>query len=209
MAQESPLLRLPRELRDFVYEFAVLGEQPMKLKRVLPDTNKHGVSGCVASSSSLVLACKQLYNEYFEVFDTVVAFSPNIELEAIVTDMDFTSVIGMGCELSAMHMKMFIRSASLHVRLTVGPTTPSAILARRLGEWYKFCRETGMTATYKVDVAARDRAQESCFMVRCLRIRGQRVRLAGSEDFEEGRKVSEALDEWMRRGGKLESEGCC
>ncbi|KAK5122705.1 hypothetical protein LTR85_003620 [Meristemomyces frigidus] len=195
MAIESCLLKLPRELRDCIYDLTLLGEQPIRVKSELQIVNEQGGSGCLASSSALILACKQLHQEYTETFHATQALRGDVRLEANADDADFRCLIGFGLAMSAMQVNAVVRNATLHVKLAIGPTLSSAKLIGRLEEWYVSCKETGMTATYEFAVAKGDREHESCFVVRCLRMR------ARHDESEEGSKVSEALDEWLRKYG--------
>ncbi|KAK5710299.1 hypothetical protein LTR17_019005 [Elasticomyces elasticus] len=79
MAAPSHLLALPRELRNLIYEFIVVGEETLRIKQT-PPPKKH----CqLASSSSVLLACKQINAEYLETL-----LKNTLDSEVMVINLD-------------------------------------------------------------------------------------------------------------------------
>ncbi|KAK5702991.1 hypothetical protein LTR97_003937 [Elasticomyces elasticus] len=152
MVRPSRLLALPREMRDMIYEFTVIGEHTLRIKQ-----NANAQTGFpLASSSGLLLACSQLSSEYFQTF-TKTALRPNDSTVFQVTFKNLTSLSarraignlteeqleliqdGRGPTLIA---KLFFTSAANNL-------SPPEI-EKLIETWTYFCSHTGLSAGYWV-----------------------------------------------------------
>ncbi|KAK1065993.1 hypothetical protein LTR12_010425 [Friedmanniomyces endolithicus] len=103
MAPTSRLLSLPRELRDKIYEFVAINEDHFRVKTTPPTVERRQL----ASRSGLILACKQLHEEYPE--DLLAnSLKPNnlIIIEVIVLNGDFTRAFDFARHLTPAQCTM-------------------------------------------------------------------------------------------------------
>ncbi|KAK5122709.1 hypothetical protein LTR85_003624 [Meristemomyces frigidus] len=145
MAQPSHFLKLPRELRDKIHEFTVLAH-PSTIKQSVPPQR----SGFFASKAPLLLASKQMHNEYTTIVHEVVtsASFPEAIIEASITDVDFASFIAYTEALTPAECEVV--TAKLHIRLNFSTQKTVMDLCQNLSVWAQNCESTGMTAEYEV-----------------------------------------------------------
>lgn len=155
MALDSPLMRLPRELRNNINEFIILDDdQNIKLKsQLLPE---HPRKASFISSSPVILVCRQVHDEYFDSLEKVAlspAF-PQAVIETEVTDLDFENVIAFVSKLSKDNIKALNAHSKLHIKLiNTRPEHLDLLVHDELPSWVAFCRETGIEAEFEVDGA--------------------------------------------------------
>jgi len=103
MAPTSWLLSLPRELRDKIYEFVAINEDLLLVKTTPPTVERRQL----ASRSGLILACRQLHDEYPE--DLLAnSLKPDnlIIIEVIVLDGDFSRAFDFARHLTPTQCAM-------------------------------------------------------------------------------------------------------
>ncbi|KAK0333914.1 hypothetical protein LTR91_022963 [Friedmanniomyces endolithicus] len=103
MAPTSWLLSLPRELRDKIYEFVAINEDLLRVKTTPPTVERRQL----ASRSGLILACRQLHDEYPE--DLLAnSLKPDnlIIIEVIVLDGDFSRAFDFARHLTPTQCAM-------------------------------------------------------------------------------------------------------
>lgn len=156
MASSSPLLSLPREMRDAIYEFVVLGEQPISIKQTLPLQRRR----LFTSKSTIILACKQNHNEYFEVLEkTALSAKSEAVIETMVTNFDFSNLIAFTSQLSTAELNAIKSSTKLHVKLSVARPVnaiPRAWVETNTNKFTDRIQrfiQTGVSATYEAGVA--------------------------------------------------------
>ncbi|KAK5122708.1 hypothetical protein LTR85_003623 [Meristemomyces frigidus] len=170
---QSPLLKLPRELRNKIYEFIIL-DQPIGLKdNALLQHSVQPSTSLFTSNATIILASKQLHVEYFEMHHTVTMSPkfPDAVIAVTVKDMDFSGLTAF-IEGLIPHNRTVI-GAKLHVRIYVSSTNPaeSDKSAKTLAEYLILCDSADIVARYEVQI---NNAMPS--LIR-LRVRGR-----GKED---------------------------
>ncbi|KAK5730382.1 hypothetical protein LTR15_000319 [Elasticomyces elasticus] len=152
MIRTSRLLALPREMRDMIYEFAVIGEHTLRIKQ-----NANARTGFpLASSSGLLLACSQLSSEYFQTF-IKTALRPNDSTVFQVTFKNLTSLSARrAIENLTEEQLRPIRdggAAKLIVKLVftsaANNLSPPEI-EKLIETWTYFCAHGGLSASYWV-----------------------------------------------------------
>ncbi|KAK5723176.1 hypothetical protein LTR17_013896 [Elasticomyces elasticus] len=152
MVRTSRLLALPREMRDMIYEFTVIGEHTLRIKQ-----NASAQTGFpLASSSGLLLACSQLSSEYFQAF-TKTALRPNDSTVFQVTFKNLTSLSARRAieNLTEEQLELIQdgRATKLIVKLfftsAANNLSPPEI-EKLIETWTYFCSHTGLSAGYWV-----------------------------------------------------------
>ncbi|KAK3619189.1 hypothetical protein LTR56_024188 [Elasticomyces elasticus] len=149
MVRTSRLLALPREMRDMIYEFTVIGEHTLRIKQ---NANAH-TGFPLASSSGLLLACSQLSSEYFQTF-TKTALRPNDSTVFQVTFKNLTSLSARrAIEEEQLEIIQDGRAPKLIVKLfftsAANNLSPPEI-EKLIETWTYFCSHTGLRASYWV-----------------------------------------------------------
>ncbi|KAK5122710.1 hypothetical protein LTR85_003625 [Meristemomyces frigidus] len=144
MALPSSFLDLPRELRNIIYEFAVLA-QPFGIKQTASPRRRQ----LFTSRSSLESASKQVREEYLE---TVEKFAlspewPEIVIEMPVMDMNFINLIALTAMLTPAE-RLSVAS-KLVVVLAFGSYS-HVPLDSRIGLWLGYSSDVGLEARYTV-----------------------------------------------------------
>ncbi|KAK4550679.1 hypothetical protein LTR36_000258 [Oleoguttula mirabilis] len=152
MAQRSPLLNLPREVRNLIYEDDILDEQPMHLKANLTADSPRRAS--FTTISPIILVCRQIHDEYLDSLEAVL-FSPNrphAKIDVPVTDFNFDNLILFVKKLSAGNIRALTAHSKLEVTLTVTrPWKAFLFVEAGLQPWLACCKETSIGAQYDVD----------------------------------------------------------
>ncbi|KAK5710300.1 hypothetical protein LTR17_019006 [Elasticomyces elasticus] len=155
MVRTSRLLALPRDMRDMIYEFAVIGEHTLRIKQ-----NAIAQAGFqLASSSGLLLACNQLSSEYFQTF-TKTAFSANDNTVFQVTLKNLTS-LGARRAIKSLAEEQLEPiqdggATKLIVKLfftSVAEDFSPPETENRIRQWTSFCEDYGLSASYIVGKA--------------------------------------------------------
>ncbi|KAK5688081.1 hypothetical protein LTS10_000059 [Elasticomyces elasticus] len=152
MVRTSRLLALPREMRDMIYEFTVIGEHTLRIKQ-----NANAQTGFpLASSSGLLLACSQLSSEYFQTF-TKTALRPNDSTVFQVTFKNLTSLSARRAieKLTEEQLELIQDggAAKLIVRLfftSASENLSPPEIEKLVETWTYFCSRTGLSASYRV-----------------------------------------------------------
>ncbi|KAK4889702.1 hypothetical protein LTR27_011503 [Elasticomyces elasticus] len=123
MVRTSRLLALPREMRDMIYEFTVIGEHALRIKQ-----NANAQTGFpLASSSGLLLACSQLSSDARRAIENLTE-----EQLEIIQDGRCPKLI----------VKLFFTSAANNL-------SPPEI-EKLIETWTYVCSHTGLSASYRV-----------------------------------------------------------
>ncbi|KAK5122707.1 hypothetical protein LTR85_003622 [Meristemomyces frigidus] len=151
MASSSPILRLPRELRDNIYGYIVLHEPPIPIAPNLPAVR----AGLFASKATIILASKQIHEEYLETLDKT-ASSPKHEaaLQTKVMNSDFSNLITFVNHLSASELSTITEHSRLHIKF-VFPSADKELSTedgvKRIRAWLELQSTTGVATNYEVD----------------------------------------------------------
>ncbi|KAK0249668.1 hypothetical protein LTR91_010638 [Friedmanniomyces endolithicus] len=178
MASSSPFLDLPAELRNNVYEYAALADQPFCLKpRLKVQQARH-----LTSTSPLILASHEVAEEYYSVLATIL-MTTNATILARVTDFKFRHLIRFITNqmLTTPDMRVAKR---LIVELIL--TSPNQIEPEKYSDWLAYCKKWDFSAEYTVNNSA------SGFPFDEHVIRG----LNGRDC--EAAKISAALEDWCQ-----------
>jgi len=148
MVSTSPLLALPRELRDTIYEDTVLSS-PIYLSRRITAMD-HGRRFATRSAFSLV--SRQVHVEYNETLDHIAlsAHFPNATIEVPITDLDFRNLITFTHFLQP-HERTALRSTQLKIKLAFDRVKDASELMNGLAEWADHWFGLGVTARYEYD----------------------------------------------------------
>lgn len=156
MAQTFPLMKLPPELRNCVYEAVVASERTSLKKQEFPGLLRSGdQSQPFTSSSRMLLANKEVSCEYNAVLTRLV-LDPKatyIVFEEVWVDMSPLWILKMRIRLSSPKNRCFIMS-KLKLRVVI---TGSDVFVcnlydnqKHLQSWIHFCSMYGITAEYGV-----------------------------------------------------------
>ncbi|KAK6398899.1 hypothetical protein LTR65_000456 [Meristemomyces frigidus] len=86
MAPYSPLLGLPRELRDIIHQFVILAEQPVWPRKAGSRRSLRRLT----SRAAFITTSKQLHDEYFEMLERMLTTgAPGMRIQAFVSGYDF------------------------------------------------------------------------------------------------------------------------
>lgn len=177
MAHNSPLMSLPRELRDMISEFVILDSQPIGLKKRSLNESPHGSprQSWFTTTSSLTLACQQMHTEFPEILckTALSANSPEAIINVPVTDLDFSELIAFAEDLSPAEVETLNACSKIHVTLII--TQPkvkqlAALIDEALPAWLGCCAETGLAAVFAVDDARSGRAPTNRYEVIALTV---------------------------------------
>lgn len=198
---ESPLLGLPREIRDsetslpsfsmtiahltnasapvVISEIVIVDDQPFRIR----PTAKMGIAP--KSSNGLALTCKQINAEYSHLLRKA-AFTPGTRTVAPVYNFDFSEMISFVRTLKPHEVQAANRNKNLAANLFI--STFTNVEAQRLKEWLQVAENVGIELQYVVHDMKSCKAMES--------VVGQT---------REGRKIVKALrsrsvDAWSWEG---------
>jgi len=193
MEPTAKLLGLPRELRDVVYELVAL-QQPITIILALAKVkfNRH-----FASSATVMLACKQMHEEYMEIVHYVALSSQfeSVGIKADVVNMDFRKLISFASSLTTAERSTLGDILTITLAFNTS-LTGSPPLGTMLGKWLQACSDLGISTGYVFDekrVRVADHGQ--CILLRMWMgwmVEGQVAK-------HEVRKIEDALLAWKRR----------
>lgn len=151
------LLELPRELRDNIYQVAVLDERTFRIKTKLPDSasdvTEPDHSRGLVTTSPIILASKQLHVEYLEAMShAVLASDLPTKIEATVTDLDFGKVMNFLGRYSTTEIDRIANTRKLHIKLILPSADSPRVYVDAL-DWNLFCEKYGVTASYEFEEA--------------------------------------------------------
>ncbi|KXT07167.1 hypothetical protein AC578_2380 [Pseudocercospora eumusae] len=141
MTMESPLLSLPREIRDIISETVIVNDQPFRIK----PRSKAGVVS--KSNNGLVSTCKQINAEYSHLLRKA-AFTPGTRTVAPIYNFDFTEMITFVRSLKDYEIQAANRNKNLAVNLFMSSITSAE--AQRLMEWLRSAESIGIELQYAV-----------------------------------------------------------
>ncbi|EME85880.1 uncharacterized protein MYCFIDRAFT_194085 [Pseudocercospora fijiensis CIRAD86] len=144
MAMESPLLSLPREIRDIpavISEIVIVNDQPFRVK---PRSRTGIVS---KSNNGLASTCKQMNAEYSHLLRKA-AFTPGSRTVAPIYNFDFTEMIAFVRTLKKHEIQSANCNKNLAVNLFI--STITTVEAQRLMEWLKVAETFGIELQYVV-----------------------------------------------------------
>ncbi|KAK5702984.1 hypothetical protein LTR97_003930 [Elasticomyces elasticus] len=143
MAEQSRLHALPRELRNNIYAFLVMGEGRVRVKKAT------AAAACpFAISSPLILSCTQIHDEYCEDFlANIFGTESNIKIEVIVTALDFTPALNFLRNLQPAQLAHIKAQNVLDVLLVY----PSLHYSSTMNEWSGYCKQEAVTVLYTID----------------------------------------------------------
>lgn len=121
----SPLLKLPRELRDTIYEYVVCSDLVARV------SNKGHII-----QPNLAITCQQIRHELLQSFNSLVLARANT-IRATVTNFDFAPLCKV---LDTPSMKARTEPPAVHVTFTT--QSPMASAADGLDAWLDYCRAT-------------------------------------------------------------------
>ncbi|KAK5702992.1 hypothetical protein LTR97_003938 [Elasticomyces elasticus] len=146
MAVPSHLLVLPQELRNLIYEFIAVGEEKPRIKQTAPP-NKH----CqLTSSSSILLACKQINAEYIETL-LKNTLDNEVVIEATATNLETAHIQQFVHHLTPAQIKVIKAGPKLLVKLTFTTKLTEAETNGGIKNWSNFCQIEGIGAVYSTD----------------------------------------------------------
>ncbi|KAK0928644.1 hypothetical protein LTR29_017288 [Friedmanniomyces endolithicus] len=148
MASSSPFLDLPAELRNNIYEYAALADQPFGLKpRLKVQQARH-----IISISPLILASHEVAEEYYSVLATLL-MNTNATILARVTDFKFRHLIRF---ITTQMFTPQVLDKGVAKRLVVELilTCPNQIEPEKYSDWLAFCKEWEVSASYTVNNSA-------------------------------------------------------
>lgn len=151
MASLSPLLGLPRELRDAIYESIILDEQPLSIK----SRPRGPQSSVLKSQATIILASKQLHNEYFEIFEEkVLPAKSQAVVHALVDHLDFTNLDDFTALFPIRELEAGNLRSRLRVRVIFNPGLSTQVAcADRLAKRNDRFDETTMSASDELYLA--------------------------------------------------------
>ncbi|KAF7198008.1 hypothetical protein HII31_00722 [Pseudocercospora fuligena] len=144
MTMESPLLSLPREIRDIpavISETVIVNDQPFRVK----PRSKTGV--VCRSNNGLASTCKQINAEYSHLLRKA-AFTPGTRTVAPIYNFDFTEMITFVRTLKDYEIQAANRNKNLAVNLFISTITSTE--AQRLMEWLRVAESIGIELQYVV-----------------------------------------------------------
>ena len=191
VASGSPFLNLPAELRNNIYEYAALADQPFCLNpRLKVQQARH-----IISTSPLILANHEVAEEYYSVLATLL-MTTNATILARVTDFKFRHLIRfITTQMFTTQVPDMRVAKRLIVELIL--TSPNQIEPEKYSDWLAFCNKWELSAGYTVNNSA------SGFPFDEHIIRG----LNGRDC--EAAKISAALEDWCQyrnNGGSVNRE---
>ncbi|KAK3619195.1 hypothetical protein LTR56_024194 [Elasticomyces elasticus] len=147
MASNSPLLALPRELRDAIYAYIATDDCSVRVKKTKP------TNACpFIISSPLILTCTQVHDEYCEdVLVNVFSTGSNITISILVDELDFDR---------ALEFLRHLRPTELgdigtreRIQVTLCSSNDATLSKRGLNrwittEWSTYCRSRKLSITY-------------------------------------------------------------
>ncbi|KAK4550680.1 hypothetical protein LTR36_000259 [Oleoguttula mirabilis] len=152
MASPSPLLQLPRELRNMIYELVIL-DQPIGIKEgASPQQSAQPGTSLFTSKEAIILASQQIHDEYLEIQSKLATSPkfPEVVIEVVISHMDFAKLVAFS-EVTAPSDRSVI-STKLHVKLAFTKATTADVRKQTVGlaKWARSCQSTGMMAGYEV-----------------------------------------------------------
>jgi hypothetical protein len=186
--QEPPrLLRLPAELRAGILEYAAMNEHCFHFKENISHSNGTLPARYLCSRSQLLLANRQLHDEYLNAVHHLVSLpSRPIEVVVRVQDFKFPELVKTLDLLPPTHLKTITSGQKLGIKLNF--TTFVTINKKPLERWEQICKTRDLRARYDVD----DNASREAFI--CAGTIDTRLK----DDHGEGEsgKLVAALKEW-------------
>jgi hypothetical protein len=153
MSTNFPFLKLPRELRDFFYEYTAQREG---LVRLTPT----GSTTLLSSKSPFILSSHEIRNEYLQILrEIALSNQNNIWLLAPVTNLNFNQAIAFITSLTTKELRNLNIKSNLHIDLIV--TADSSPDFGSLEAWNKLVDLCGIEANYRID-----RKRSSTFLPR-------------------------------------------
>ncbi|USW50074.1 hypothetical protein Slin15195_G033930 [Septoria linicola] len=139
----SPLLSLPREVRDMISEIVIMNnDQPFRLHY------KH-LARTPATTAGLSTTCRQLHAEYGYLLRRA-AFSPGTRTTIPTYDFDFTRLTSFVQTLRAHEIAAANRNANFVVNLVILDPASLAKTHPGLLEWAIVCETRGVKMEYTV-----------------------------------------------------------
>ena len=155
MTPESPLLRLPGELRNTIYEFIILDTQPIRLgSKLTPQTP---LRECFISSSPMTLACHQTHEECRDSLEKVAMLPKfwDARVETSVTNFNFDQVATYITKLSKDDIEALNIASKLYIKSTFSdPNELPDLVHTSLVPWTEYCTIFAIKAAYEVDDTA-------------------------------------------------------
>ncbi|KAK4631842.1 hypothetical protein CLAFUW4_03095 [Fulvia fulva] len=143
----SPLLSLPRELRDMITDNIITGSQPF---RIHSNPQPHLVT---RTQSGLDSSCKQFQSEYANLLRRA-AFTPGNRTVAPVYNFDFRELTAFVQGLKSREIERANRNRNLIVNLFVLDVNDLDL--EGLKRWVKIWEVTGCEVSYVVQWTAFD-----------------------------------------------------
>ena len=167
----SPLLSLPREVRDsrpylprqcsyplqatdtdflsVISEIVIINDQPFHLhnSRYGKGNNKSTPRPTKTSGSGLSSSCKQLNLEYSSLLQRA-ALTPGTKTIAPVYDFNFSELISYVKTLRPHEIKAANRNENLVVNLFMFASTVTVEAAENLMKWIRCCEKIGIELSY-------------------------------------------------------------
>lgn len=144
----SPLLGLPPELRNAIYTFAALDEQPYHYNPRLyaaKDPDRQILSHC-----PFILLNKQIYGEYRGVLSKT-AFLTNSKIVLPVKDFNFRATMRfLQTYFKPEELQALCANKRLIIELTIS-TTLRNVAPEALTKWLVFCDRNNISAGYACD----------------------------------------------------------
>lgn len=206
------MLKLPRELRDSIYEFDIVNGLPIRIKQNLaiwlqPERFAFDRTECeqglrFTSSSAIIVTSRQLHDEYFQAFDKLVLNLPaDIKLEVTLPDMLFHKFSVFLKRLTAKE-RHEIAASNLHIRLVVmdhALARDAYYFSGRVMNWCGSCDRWGITATYEVVCNFTGPYTPD--------LMGLRLAIESPSDHPEAEKLGGAITAWRRERREAERPG--
>ncbi|KAK4962649.1 hypothetical protein LTR10_000276 [Elasticomyces elasticus] len=142
MAEQSQLLALPRELRNNIYAFIVMGEGKVRGKGATT-TDVCPFAVC----SPLILSCTQIHDEYCEnLLGNIFGTESNTKIEIVVSALNFTPALDFMRKLQPAQLAHIKARNLLEVLLVSWPNGTIGI-----DEWSGYCKDEAVTVLYTID----------------------------------------------------------
>ena len=144
----SPLLCLPRELRDMITDNIITSSQPFRLNSTKAAPHPHLTT---RPHSGLDVSCKQFQSEYASLLRRV-AFTPGAKTVAPVYNFNFHDLTTFVEGLKPREIAAANRNRNLVVNLFV--LDVNELDLEGLKRWVKVCELTGCEVAYVVQWSA-------------------------------------------------------
>ena len=146
MESYCAFLELPRELRDFIYEYAAIAESPFLIKKTLrPRDRRH-----IAARSGLLLANRQIFDEYTSIIQKVALWQ-GTNIEVFIRDFNFKPLEKFMLALSASDREIANTPTKLRARLLI--SSIYNVDLENMGRWSRFASRASVNIKYDVDDA--------------------------------------------------------